>query len=95
MTPGVYVPSVRVKVVPVPFVQFAPLLVLYCQVAPVSMLLTLTVTMLVMLSVADAPESVCSVNLGARGAVVSSVMAAVLLVAVPRLPARSVCLTLI
>jgi len=85
-----------VKLVAVPCVQLAPLLVLYSQVAPVSMSVILIVPLLVMLSVANVPVSVCSARLGAVGAVASMVIGLVFwLGVVVVLPARSVCLTLI
>jgi len=85
-----------VKLVFVPVVQVPPLLVLYSQVALPSMPMMSSMLLLVTPSVADAPESVCSASPGAAGGVVSTVMAALFwLGMVPRLPARSVCLTLI
>ena len=83
----------RVKLFPVPGVQLAPLSALYSQMESFSMALTLIVTILVIPSVADAPESVCSAMTGAAGGVVSMVMAALFWLVVV-LPARSVCLTL-
>ena len=53
------------KFVPVPFVQVPPLLVLYCQVAPVSSPVMLIVPLLVMLSVVDAPLSAARARFGA------------------------------
>ena len=59
--------------------QLVPPLVLYCQVAPVSMPVTLTVPMLVMPSLAMVPLSVARAKVGAAGAVPSTVMAVALL----------------
>jgi len=76
----------------VPFVQLLPPSVMYCQVAPVSSPMMLTVPFVVMLSVADVPVSWARARLGAAGGVWSTLMAR--LVSLPVLPARSVCLTL-
>ena len=54
-------------------------MVLYCQVAPVSMPETLMVPTLLMPSVALVPLSVARANVGAAGAVVSTVIATALL----------------
>ena len=86
----------RTKLVPVPPAVQVPLLMLYSQLALASMLLTLIVPLLVMLSVAEIPASVCSASPGAAGGVVSMVMGLVFCLGVVLiLPARSVCLILI
>ena len=56
---------VREKLVPVPVVHVAPPSMLYCQAAPLTRPPTLTVPLLVILSVADVPESEASVSVGA------------------------------
>ena len=81
------------KLVPVPVVKLPPALVLNCQVAPASRPDTFTVPTFVMPSVLLVPLSVAKENPGAAGALVSTVIAAGLLVAAPVLPATSVCLT--
>ncbi len=60
---------------PVPVSQVVPPLMLYCQVAPGSSPLTLTVPLLVMPSVADTPVSTASAAVGAMGGIVSTVTA--------------------
>ena len=62
IVPGLYVPIVRGKVVPVPVVQLAPLSLLYSQVVPASRLVSLTVTRLVIPSVLDMPESTATAS---------------------------------
>src|SRR3989338_8053494 len=84
---------VRVKLLPLPAVQVAPLSMLYCQVAPVSRPVTLTEPLLVILSVAPAPVSATSARVWADGAAVSIVKAKASLAA-PTLPAASVWRTL-
>ena len=70
-TVTVLAPSpLRVKLLPLPLVQLTPEFVLYCQVAPLSRPLTLTLPALVTLSVAR-PLLVASAMTGAAGAVVS------------------------
>ena len=73
-------------------VQFAPLSVLYCQVALASMPVMLSIPLLVSPSVADVPVSACSAIPGAAGGVVSMVMAAGFWMGVVVFPAWSVCL---
>ena len=55
----------RAKLLPLPVVQWTPASTLYCQVAPASSPLTLTVPTLVMWSLSEVPLSVASVRLGA------------------------------
>ena len=52
--------------------QLLPPLVLYCQVAPASMPVTLTVPILVMPSLALVPVSAARAKVGAAGGVVST-----------------------
>ena len=59
--------------------QLLPPLVLYCQVAPASMPVTLMVPTLVMPSLLELPSSVARAKVGAAGAVLSIVMAVALL----------------
>ncbi|MCY1247804.1 hypothetical protein D9M72_611690 [compost metagenome] len=73
---------------PVPATQVVPPSVLYSQVAPDSMPVTLTVGLLVMPSVAEAPVSVARTAAGAATAV-SSVTASGALLALT-LPAASI-----
>ena len=90
-TPAVYVPEGSVKDVPVPFVHVPPLLVLNCHEAPVSMPPTFTVPSVVTPSEPLEPVSFASENVGAAGAVLSTVIAALLEPIGLVLPARSVC----
>ena len=76
-----------------PVVQLVPLLVLYCQVAPVSIPETLTWPLLVMPSLPLDPVSEASAKVGAAGAVRSTTIAAGFDHGVPGFPARSVCRT--
>ena len=62
---------VKVKLLPLPVTQVPPPLVLYCQLAPLSRPVTLTVPTLVMASVADKPVSVARSKVGAMGGAVS------------------------
>ena len=77
---------VKAKLLPVPVVQSVPLLVLYSQVAPISMPVTLTTPLLVLLS-PTMPVSPASAKVGADGASMSTactlcVAAALLLAAI-------------
>jgi len=76
--------------VPVPLDHVVPPLVLYCQVAPVSKPVTVTVPALLMPSVLLAPVSLLRTTLGALGEALSMVKAAALLLAALVLPALSV-----
>ncbi len=77
---------------PVPATQVAPPSVLYCQVAPGSSPLTVTVPLLVIPSAGDRPVSTASIAAGASGKVVSTVTA-LSTDGVPTLPAASACRT--
>ncbi len=84
--------AANVKLVPVPVDQVVPPSVLYCQVAPVSRLPTVTTPLLVMPSVLLLPVSVM-LSVPMVGAVVSTVTAVVILaiwVPVCTLPASSI-----
>ncbi len=74
---------------PVPAIHVVPPLVLYCQAAPGSSPLKLTVPLLVIPSLADAPVSLTSATTGATGGVWSTVTAPSAAGA-PVLPAASV-----
>ena len=76
MEPAAYVALASVKLVVLAdcaALQLAPPLVLYCQVAPASMPVTLMVPTLVMPSLALMPLSIARAKLGAAGGVVSAV----------------------
>ncbi|MCY1241718.1 hypothetical protein D9M72_546380 [compost metagenome] len=81
-------PAGRTKLKPVPATQVVPPSVLYSQVAPASMPVTLMVPSLVMPSVAEAPVSLAKAAPGAATAV-SSVTASGVLLALT-LPAASI-----
>ena len=77
--PAAKLPCGRLKLVPLPLFQVLPPLLLYCQVAPPSMPVTLTVPTLVMPSLALLPLSVASVGTSPDGSTVSRVNAPTLL----------------
>ena len=73
-----------------PFIQLAPLSVLYCQVAPVSRPVTFTLPLEVTPSELLDPVSFASERAGAAGAEVSTMIVAALDLAGPVFPARSI-----
>ena len=78
---------VSVKLLPLPLTQVVPPLLLYCQAAPASRPVTLTLPLLVMPS-PTTPLSTARLRLGAAGTAVSNVKASALELAL-RLPATS------
>ncbi|MCY1241717.1 hypothetical protein D9M72_546370 [compost metagenome] len=81
---------------PVPATQVVPPSVLYSQVAPASMPVTLMVPSLVMPSVAESPVSLARTGVGLTGALTApeSMVICPRAVGAPAvLPARSVCCT--
>ena len=80
------------NLLPIPVVQFVPPLVLYSQLPLASRPATSTVPILVVPSALFDPVSLARARLGAAGAVPSMVTAPSE-AAIPRLPARSICLT--
>ena len=75
MLPALWVPLETPKEVPVPASQLTPPLVEYCQLAPASRPVTLTVVVLVMPSLLLLPVSAARARLGAAAALVSMVTA--------------------
>ena len=73
-----------------PVSQLLPPLVEYCQLVPASRPVTLTVPLFVMPSVELTPVSLAKARVGAVGAVVSTVKAWKVVLAMPLLPAASI-----